>query len=222
MVNWFATQPDKYLLLYTKSDNVDHLLKLDHRGHTIINWSLNCDTVSRKVEKDAPPMDQRIHAITLCHEAGYTVRARISPIIPVKNWREEYRTMLRRLFRAAQPDLITLDILGWMTPKQVSEGIDLSLWDEGYLKIFEEIEKLGDVRRGKPFNPDGKQLFPHEAREKIYTFFMDEVRRISPETPVAICMETPQMWDALGAELGMSPDSYFCCCGPQSRPGGIH
>ena len=129
--------------------------------------------------------------------------------------------MLRRLFRAAEPDLITLDILGWMLPKQIREGMDLSLWDEQYLRIFEEIEKLGPVRRGKPYTPDGKQLFPHEAREKIYIFFIDEIRRVSPETPVAICMETPQMWDALGAELGLSPDSYFCCCGPRSGPGGI-
>lgn len=219
MVNWFATQPDKYLLLYTKSDNVEHLLRLDHRGHTIINWSLSCDTVSREIEINTPPMDNRIRAINLCYKAGYTVRVRVSPIIPIKNWREEYRTMLRRLFSSAQPDLITLDVLGWMTPQQVREGMDLSLWDKEYLRIFEEIEKLG--RRSKPYNPDGKQLFPHEARERIYTFFLDEIRRISPETPVAICMETPQMWEVLGPELGMSPDSYFCCCGPRSGPGGI-
>jgi spore photoproduct lyase len=221
MVNWFATQPDKYLLLYTKSDNVEHLLKLDHRGHTIINWSLNCETVTRHIEKSAPPMDARIRAIKLCHQAGYTVRVRISPIIPVKDWRHEYRTMLRGLFRSAQPDLVTLDILGWMTPRQVRDGMDLSLWDAEYLRIFEEIEKLGDVRRGKPYNPDGKQLFPHEAREKIYMFFLDEIRRISPETPVAICMETPEMWDVLGPEIGMSPDLYFCCCGPKSGSGGL-
>ncbi len=220
MVKWFAGQPDKFLMLYTKSDNVEHLLNLDHRGHTIVNWSLSCDTVSRRIEHNAPTMDQRIRAIQLCQQAGYTVRVRVSPIVPIKNWREEYRTMLRRLLRVAQPDVITIDVLGWMKPQQVRTGMDLSLWDDEYRRIFEEIEKLGDVRRGKPFHPDGKQLFPHEAREKIYLFFMDEIRRVSPETPVAICMETPEMWNALGAELGMSPDSYFCCCGPKSGAGG--
>jgi hypothetical protein len=109
-----------------------------------------------------------------------------------------------------------------MTPKQVREGMDLSLWDDEYRRLFEEIEKLGDVRRGKPYYPDGKHLFEHEAREPIYHFFIDEIRCIRPETPVAICMETPQMWDALDAKLGMSPEGYFCCCGPRSGKGGIH
>ena len=27
-------------MLYTKSDNVEHPLELDHRGQTLISWSL--------------------------------------------------------------------------------------------------------------------------------------------------------------------------------------
>ena len=47
MVNQFATEPDAFLMLYTKSANVDHLLDLDHRGRTLISWSLGSDTASR-------------------------------------------------------------------------------------------------------------------------------------------------------------------------------
>jgi glucose-1-phosphate adenylyltransferase len=35
MVSFFARQTDNFLLLYTKSDNIDHLLDLDPRGQTL-------------------------------------------------------------------------------------------------------------------------------------------------------------------------------------------
>ena len=67
--------------------------------------------------------------------------------------------------------------------------------------------------------PNGKQVCPHEARARVYRFFLAEVRRRSPGTRVALCGETPEMWDELGDELGMSPDRYVCACGPTSVPG---
>ena len=60
--------------------------------------------------------------------------------------------------------------------------------------------------------------FPHEVREGIYRFFIEKIREVSPGTPVVTCLETPEMWSALGAELGMDPENYICCCGPSSTP----
>jgi hypothetical protein len=67
--------------------------------------------------------------------------------------------------------------------------------------------------------PHRKHLFPHELRREIFRYYLGEIRRLSPHTPVSLCMETEDMWADLSAELGMEPEDYACCCGPTSVPG---
>lgn len=212
LVNYFAKQKDKYLLLYTKSDNVEHLLNLDHRGNTIINWTLSCDTVAREIEKKAPSMDERIEAAAECQKAGYTVRFRFSPIIPIKNWQAENTEMIENMFAKVKPDLITMDVLGWMSAMQIKNSMDISLFDDEYRDVVGQMAAEGVTNKGK-------QISPHSVRLGIYRFFIDEVRRVSPDTPISICMETNEMWQELSDELKMTKENYACCCGPVSVPG---
>lgn len=211
MVDLFARQPDRYLMLYTKSDNVEHLLNLDHRGRTIVNWSLSGRTSARLIEKGTPPMEARIAAMRRCQDAGYTVRARLSPICPVSNWRQEATELVEALFASVRPDLLTLDVLGWMNARQMLEAMDVSLFEPRFRAFLEEAPK--------PPPPHRKHLFPHAWRAEILRYYLNEIRRVSPKTRVSICMETVEMWEELGPELGMAPENYVCCCGPQSVPG---
>lgn len=215
LVSFFADQYDKYLMLYTKSDNVEHLLSLDHKGHTIINWTLSCDTVAGEIEKRTPSMEERIRAAAMCQEAGYTVRFRFSPIIPVRNWQDENRDMIEKLFASVKPDLITMDLLGWMSAQQIKASMDISLFDDEYRSLVEKLSEEGTVR----VENSPKQIFPHPYRLKVYRFFMEEIRRVSEGTPISICMETQEMWGELSDDLGMQKDDYACCCGPKSVPG---
>ena len=219
MVRFFAKQPDKHLLLYTKSDNVDHLLGLPHDGHTLISWSLSCDPVAREIEANTPSIASRIEAARACQDAGYTVRARFSPIVPIRNWREEYARTIRAYLARVSPDVITLDVVGWMSPAALCECIDVDSLDPAFGQYVQHLVSDGDPQRGKPYYPNGKQLFSHELRASVYRFFIDEIRRSNPNQPISVCMETPEIWDEFGAELGMSPDHYACCCGPTSVPG---
>lgn len=202
-------------MLYTKSDNVDHLLNLDHKGKTIINWTLSCNTVSERIEKNAPAMEDRIRAAKMCQKAGYTVRFRFSPIIPINNWQDENREMIEKLFTNVKPDLITMDVPGWMSAEQIRNSIDISLLDHEYRELVERMAEEGIAR----VENSPKQIFPHLARLRIYRFFLDQVWRLSDEIPVAICMETEEMWRSLSHELRMHRDDYVCCCGPMSVPG---
>ena len=212
MVNMFADWPDRYLLLYTKSDNVDHLLRLEHNGHTLINWSVNCDTVAEKIEKNTPSTDRRIRAIERCQQAGYKVRVRISPICPVKNWREEYTHMIRRLLARAKPQVITIDVLGWMGPRQMMAALNLSLFEEVYAETVLRLDR-------ENAETTGKHLFPHEMRADLLRHVIQEIRCLRPEQPVSVCNETTEMWCELGPLIGMSPRYYVCCCCPDTVPG---
>lgn len=212
MVTRFAREPDRYLLPFTKSDNVAFLQELDHRGHTIVSWSITCDTASRFVDKRTPGMAERIAAMQLVQDAGYPVRARLSPIVPVTDWRAEYAELFETLLSRVRPDLITLELLGWMSIDDLLAVCDRSLLDPAAVEAAERAQnELRDVRWGP---------FTQETHEEVYRFCIETVRRLSPETPVSVCHGTPATWRALGESMRMSPDDYICNCGPQSAPGG--
>ena len=73
--------------------------------------------------------------------------------------------------------------------------------------------------RPRPILPNGKQLFPDDLRARVYRFFIEKIKSLSPRTRIAICGETPEMWEKLRPELGMTPENYVCACGPDSVPG---
>ncbi|NLB96214.1 MAG: hypothetical protein GX785_10970 [Armatimonadetes bacterium] len=212
MVELFARQRDRFLMLYTKSANVERLLELDHRGQTLISWSLSARTGASLIEKGTPSMEARIAAMRACQDAGYGVRARLSPICPVADWRREGTELIEALFASVKPDLLTLDVLGWMNARQMMAAMDLSLFERRFRDFV--LEKAKETP-----GPHRKHLFPHAWRAEILRHYVSEIRRVSPTTPVSICMETVEMWDELGADLGMTPDHYACCCGPTSVPG---
>lgn len=215
MVEAFARQQDHFVLLYTKSDNVGHLMDLQPRGQTLISWSLAGPRASRSIEKLTPPVEDRIAAMARCQAAGYRVRARISPICPLEGWREEAVTLLETLFAQARPEVISMDVLGWMNAAQMTESLDVAQFED---RFRQDVEKRLEL----PPPDHRKHVFPHEWRREIMEFYLAQIRRLSPDTPVSLCMETGHMWHDMGPALGMEPGSYACCCGPDSVPGHRH
>jgi len=211
-VEYFAQFDNHFLMLYTKSDNVDFLLDLDHKGQTIVCWTLNAYTQSRIIERDAATMEERIEAARKCQEAGYAVRFRFSAVCPVKNWQRENREMLELLFENVKPDIISLETLSRMPKYEMFENVmDASLFEP---RFVEAIKAGKDEMKGKIWGP-----LPDDEREEIYRFLITEIRGISSKTPVSLCQEPPEMWKRLSDVLLMTPDYYVCCCAKDSVPG---
>lgn len=208
----FADTTDQFLMLYTKSDNVEHLLDLPHGGQTIICWSLSGLSQSREIELGAPDMYERISAMEQCQNAGYTVRARISPIVPVRNWEQELEELIDSFLPLIRPDVITIDVMGWCQPEAVPEFMDVELLDPVYRQALEEMLESGYVT-------EGKHLFSHELRLPLLQHTVDLIRQKDSDQPVSICNETPQMWGDLSGLCKMQKENYACCCGPDSVPG---
>jgi len=107
LIEYFARRTGEHLELYVgKSDHVEHLLDLDHRGHTVCCWSLSGRTQTAAFEHRAASPGDRIEAARKSQEAGYPVRFRFSPIIPVRNWQDENRKMIEELFALSLTDAI--------------------------------------------------------------------------------------------------------------------
>lgn len=211
-VDYFAQKPGKHLLLYLgKCAAVDYLLQFDHRRKTIVAFSITAKTQSTQIEKGAASTEERIEALRKCQEAGYIVRVRFSPVLPVKNWREENRAMVRQLLSKVTPDVITLCVFGWMDLYQMKRAMDMTMVDPAMVRAMEDAAA---EMRGKKFGP-----LPHDARAQIYRFLIDEVRAQRSDIPISLCLESVEMWQQFGPELGMKPERYFCNCGPQCTPG---
>jgi len=211
LIRYFAEQNGRYLHLTTKSDNVDHLLDLEHKGKTILSWTLSPERMSRAIERGVPCLDRRLEAMRKCHQAGYLVRCRFSPIIPLRDWQADYRAMIARLFQTVTPQAITLWTFSHTDLANIGLMFDPDMLEEEYLAA---ATAGADQMRGLRSSP-----FPPETRARIYRFIIDEVRRVDAHVPVSLCLETADMWERLSPHLDMTKDRYFCNCGEDCVPG---
>ncbi|MEW6360230.1 MAG: spore photoproduct lyase family protein [Planctomycetota bacterium] len=212
LVEHYAKIPDRYIILFSKSDNIDFLLDLEHKGHTIMLWTMSTPTVSRQIERDTATTEQRIEAARKCQEAGYTVRFKFKPIIPIAKWREEATDTLEKLFAAVTPDNLSMEMLFFDKVAEFKELFDMSLFDPAFIKMMEEHEASGKMT-------DHMHPMPDDFREEVYTHYMNEVKRLSPNTRLSLCAETQEMWKRLGPKLGMNGKSFACNCSPIAVPG---
>ncbi len=216
LVNDFARREDRYLILFSKSANIDFLLPLEHRGHTIMLWTLTTDSVSRRFEERTGAMAERIEAARRCQEAGYTVRFKFKPLIPLKGWREETTAMLEQLFRQVRPDNLSIETVFFDSVEEMAATLGLENLDAEFVEAAWAAQRQ-EGAWDKAAN--GERPFPFAVKETMYRHFLSEVRRLSPNTPVTLCAESARMWEVLGGEIGQTPWNYVCNCGPQCTPG---
>ena len=216
LVEDFARRDDRYLILFSKSANVDFVLPLDHRGHTIMLWTLTTRSVSRRIEPRTATMEQRLEAARRCQEAGYTVRFKFKPIVPLKDWREETTEMLGALFQAVRPDNLSMEVVFFDSVAEMDSTVGLDNLDPQFVDAAWAAE-----RAEGPWDQaaHGPRPFTFEVKREIYEHFLAETRRLSPATPLTLCAETQRMWDALAEQLPGRPHNYVCNCGPHCTPG---
>ena len=190
---------------------MDFLLDLEHRGHTIMLWTLSTPTVSRRIEIDTATTEQRIEAARKCQAAGYPVRFKFKPIVPVRNWRQEATDMLEKLFAAVRPDNLSMETLFFRNVDELKRMFDQDLFDPEFIRMMERHEAENGI-------PDEYKSIPEAFRIEIYEHYVAEVKRLSPETPVSLCAESAGAWAHMAPLLEQGPDDFVCNCGPACIP----
>jgi spore photoproduct lyase len=189
----FEEQDKHKLLLLTKSNNVDFLIKKP-RKQTIASFSLNAFEPAKLWENVAPPPDKRIEAAKKVAEAGYETRIRIDPIFPIENWQTHYGNLLNLIFSKLTPERITLG-----TPRGLRKTLRFSK-DLSWTKYFGE-------RSGW-----GKKIHM-EVRKEIYLFFYEQLHNLGfDKSKTALCKETVEMHRELGRDTGTYPNWKNCGC----------
>ncbi len=210
IIEHFGTLRDRYLIIHTKSANVDWMVDLAHNGRTIVVWSVAGPTQAEAFEPVAASTAERIEAAVKLAEAGYTVRYKFKPIIPMREWRREAADTIRMVFERTDPDLISLCVFMWMDVNDMKSRLDASLLDPEYLAAAEQaVEEVKD---------SSCRPFPGRVRAEIYGHYLDEIRKHNPDIPVSLSTESPEVWKLMGGRLGVDPAHYVCGCGPNSTP----
>jgi len=215
LVEAFAQREDQYLLLFSKSANVDHLLDLDHRGHTLMLWTLSSHTVSRQHEAKTGTLEQRLEAARKCQDAGYRLRFKCKPIVPIKGWREETTRMFEQLYAAVTLENVSMEVVFVDSVAEMDATMGAANLDPEFVAAARAAEAAGEWDRAA----HGPKPFTFEVKEAIYRHFITESKRLSPETPITLCAETQRMWRALEDVLEYQPWDYVCNCGPLCTPG---
>ncbi|MDO5674680.1 MAG: DNA photolyase [bacterium] len=192
LVPFIARQNNAVLELKTKSANIKNLQHLDHRGRTIVAWSLNSPAVMQREELRTATLKERLEAAGLCASWGYHLAFHFDPIILHPGWQEGYQETIRALFAA-----VPAEAIAW-----------ISLGALRYLPSLKQIAGSrfpGSRFFYQPFidGLDGKRRYFREERVEMYRFIVAELQRqAAVHTCLYFCMENDTIWQEV---FGFSP-----------------
>ena len=189
LVPFFAGHPLARMTLLTKSASVERLLELDHKGHTILSWSVNPPQVCAVFEENIPGIEKRLEAMRRVAEKGYPLRAVMMPIIPVDGWQEIYTAFTEHLVKTVPLQRLTLG--GVCTYRGARRLMERKMGADN--AISSHIDSSGTAG-------DGRMRYSRGLRQEAYALIIEIVRRLRPDLELALCLEERELWHSTGLE----------------------
>lgn len=194
LVARFAAQRHCILELKTKTVAVDRLLGLEHRGKTIMAWSLNTPRVIAAEERRTASLDARLKAAARCVAAGFPVAFHFDPMVLYQGCRDEYRETVRRLFQTIPADRVVWISLGTFRFMPDLKDLVAARFERSTIAYGEFVRGLDDKMRY--FKP---------LRIALYRDMVECIRRHAPGVCLYFCMESEEVWERV---FGFSPSRY--------------
>jgi len=190
LIPFFAEHPYAHLTLLTKSTNIERLLELEHKSHTILSWSVNPPEICEIFEENVPPLNERLEVMRRVASAGYPVRAIMMPIIPVDGWQGIYTKFTRQLLETVPIQRLSLGgICIYRRARKLMEQ-KMGLNNPVSSNIENAPQKTGD----------GRARYSQALRWKLYSIIIKAVQHVKPELELALCLEEREVWQTVGLE----------------------
>ena len=193
LVEFIGKNTQAVLELKTKSGVIENLKGLQHKGRTVLAWSLNSPQMMQREEIRTASLEERLESARTCADWGYKLAFHFDPIIDHSGWREGYAETIRKLFRyvpAEQIVWISLGALRYLPPLKTTATRRFP----GSRIFYQEfIEGLDNKKRY--FRPRRVALYRH-----LYTLLKN---RASEKTCIYFCMESDEIWHEV---MGYVPD----------------
>ena len=181
IIPMFKGQVRHKLLIVTKSANVGKVLRTDSQERVVVSFSINADKVAKKWERKAPAPLARLKAARKLAEAGYKIRIRLDPIVPIDGWEKEYKTIIDAIFRNLKPERITLGSLrGLQSTINFSE-------DRSWTEYLDDKSNWG-------------KKISFEKRYEIYDAIIEYLWETYKFDRISLCKETVGMWERLSLD----------------------
>jgi len=186
LVPFFSGLPRGFLMLLTKSSNIDNLLTVQPNHQTVISWSLNSQQIIETHELGTASVAERVQAAKLCQDHGYRIRFRIDPGILYPNWQAGYADLIRKTLTLIRPENITLGMLRLLPGH-------LRLANGAYGSRARKLRDHSFVKGAS----DGKLRYPPKQRVQFYTHLIDIIRSFNKDVSIGLCRETPEVSNIL-------------------------
>lgn len=185
----FETQNKHKVLFVTKSSNIKNLLNINPHNQVIVSFTLNALHVDELWEKKAPRVLDRIKAAEQLHNAGYEIRIRIDPMVPIDNWEKSYQELIDNVFSRFTPERMTLGSLRGL--QSTINGTK----DRSWVHYLKETSNWG-------------KKIDFTTRLKMYSSNIDYLKQGYEYNNIALCKETKAVWQ----KLGMNYRNIRCNC----------
>ena len=184
LIPFFAGFPRGYLMLLTKSSNVDNLLTIKSNPQTVVSWSINSQQAIQTHELGTANLVERIKAAKLCQEHGYRIRLRIDPGIIYPDWKVGYANLIEKIFCLCESFNFLIGMLRLLPGH-------LRLANQAYGNQARELINCNLVTGAT----DGKLRYPPKQRIEFYSFLIDTIRSFDKSVSISLCRETSEIWD---------------------------
>ena len=193
LVSFFAETRNGILELKTKSANVDPLLDLNHRGKTVVSWSLTPPKMIGREERRTALLEERISAAGKCQEEGYPLGFHFDPILNHEGWEKEYQETIHRLFKQVDPKRVV-----WISLGAFRYPPDLKAIAEERFPKTEVF--LGELFPGR----DAKFRYLRDIRTEMYQKIVGWLKEVDPNLFIYLCMESKEVWEKV---FGWTPEN---------------
>ena len=183
LVPFFCGFSNAYLMLLTKSSNIDNLLSIEPNEHTVVSWSLNAKEPINLYKSGTATLSERIRAAKLCQDKGWRIRFRIDPGILYQNWQVGYAELIKNTLLQTTPKNITLGMLRLLP---------------GHFRLA--MNTYGNRARrlcGHKFvkgAADGKLRYPPKERINFYSFLINMIHSFDKKVSISLCRKTREIW----------------------------
>lgn len=193
LVTYMAKRDNAVLELKSKSVNIGNLEGLDHRGRTLVAWSLNSPVIMAREEIRTATLTERLQAARQCAAWGYRLAFHFDPIILHDGWQEGYRQTIARLFAEVPAESIAWISMGALRYLPALKQIAAERFPASRFFYQEFIDGL-----------DGKRRYFRTQRVMMYRFILEELQKYAhSRTCIYFCMENDTIWREV---FGFAPE----------------
>ncbi len=184
LVRYFADKQNAIIELKSKNVHVEDLLTVEHKGRTVVSWSMNAKQVTEHDEGIAPSIDDRLLAAQQVQQAGYRLGFHFDPMIWFDGWKQEYKETVDKIFKVIKPENIAWISLGALRYPAMLDDVIRENHPNSDIVLGELLP--GRDKKLRYFLPQRIEMFSH-----MYKW----IKSYSADVFIYLCMENKSVWE---------------------------